>query len=365
MNSFNPVFSKKEEMSMEQLYELIQQIDRAKTVSELSAYHRELAYRLRNFIERDTIYSLSHTLTDVHDALMKKALVFAEEETIHAAVGTPPKKWCWYVMGSMGRGEPTLWTDQDNGILFDCAPEHEASCYEFIRYFATVGTNYLHEIGYPYCSGYVMATNHRWSKSLRDWERQIETYINHHFPDDIRFLFIAMDMRPIYGCNELIVSSKQNLIEWIGNEPLLLKRMGEHVIFPHVPLGWLGNIQIERWGAYSGSIHLKHSGYVQLVNSLKFLSCLGNIPAMTTLERLQDIDARVLLPSPLAKKAEEAFLTSLYFRLKYSMELGNERDYVPLRVLDRKERLQLKRAMKTAKQLQRFVIRRAGELQDE
>jgi CBS domain-containing protein len=350
---------------MIELYDLIQKIDRAETISELNIYHHELAFRLRKLINKDMIITLSHAVSDVHDALMKKALAFAEQATVRANVGTPPEKWCWYVMGSIGRGEPAVWTDQDNGILFDCPPEKETSCYEFIRYLAAVGTSYLHEIGYPYCSGNVMATNHRWSKSLQDWEKQMEAYIDHHFPDDIRFLLIAMDMRPIYGNSELIIKCKRKLIQHICDQSLLLKRMGEHVIFPRVPLGWLGNIQLERWGRYSGHIHLKHSGYVQIVNSLKFLTCLGNISDMTTFDRLNKIQTLSLLTPSLMKKAEDAFLTSVYFRLKYSMEMGNDRDFVPLHVLDKNERLQLKKAMNVAKSLQRFVVRKAGGLRDE
>jgi CBS domain-containing protein len=351
--------------NVNELYELIQKIDTSETLSELSTYHHELAYRLRELMNQDMVFTLSHAVCDVHDALVKKALAFAEEATVRAAVGTPPTKWCWYVMGSIGRGEPTVWTDQDNGILFECPPEKEADCYEFVRYLASVGTSYLHEIGYPYCSGNVMATNHRWSKSLRDWEKQIDMYIHHHLPDDIRFLFIAMDMRPIYGTSDLIIDSKQTLIRHIYDHPLLLKRMGEHVMFPRVPLGWFGNFQIERWGRYSGYIHLKHSGYVQLVNSLKFLSCVGNISAMTTWERLNHICTQLLLPPSLASKVEEALLTCVYFRLKYSMETGSDRDYVPLHVLDKNERFQLKKAMNVAKTLQRFVVRQAGGLRDE
>ncbi|HZG59515.1 MAG TPA: DUF294 nucleotidyltransferase-like domain-containing protein [Anoxybacillus sp.] len=350
---------------MKELYELIQKIDRAETISELNMYHHELDNRLRKLMNKDMIITLSHAVIEVHDALMKKALAFAEQAVVRAAIGTPPEQWCWYVMGSMGRGEPVFWTDQDNGILFECQPEKEPACYEFIRYLAAVGTSYLHEIGYPYCSGNVMATNHRWSKSLRDWEKQIDTYIDHHFPDDIRFLLIAMDMRPIYGNSGLIISSKRKLIQHIYNQPLLLKRMGEHVIFPRIPLGGLGNFQLERWGRYRGHIHLKHSGYVQIVNSLKFLTCLGNISVMTTFERLNHIQVQSLLTPSLMKKAEEALLTCIYFRLKYSQETGNDRDYVSLHILNKNERLQLKKAMKVAKTLQRFVVRQAGGLGNE
>jgi CBS domain-containing protein len=345
---------------MNLLYELIKQIEQAKTIGELRTYHYELANRLRYMLRWEEIESISPVISDAHDALMKRAFLFAEEETLCEAVGVRPRKWCWYVMGSIGRREPTIWTDQDNGIVFECDEHEEKECYEFIRHVAAVGTNYLYEIGYPYCSGYVMATNKRWGQSLRDWEKQIKMYISGCLPNDIRFLFIALDMRPIYGNIELISDCRRALFRWIHSEPKLLQQMGEHVMFPSIPLGWFNNVQIERRGPYSGAIHMKHSGYVQIVNSLKWLSCFGNISEATTLDRWREVTNQALLPLSLAKEASKALWIYYYVRLKYAKEAGNDSDYVLWRTLDANERTWLKKAMGAAKRLQRFVVRQAG-----
>ncbi|SFA49731.1 Putative nucleotidyltransferase substrate binding domain-containing protein [Parageobacillus thermantarcticus] len=345
---------------MESLYELIKQAEQAKTVGELRVCHDELARRLRLALQWERLEPLSHIVSDAHDVLMKRAFQLAEEETLRAAVGIRPRKWCWYVMGSLGRREPTIWTDQDHGILFECGEHAETECYEFVRHVAAIGTNYLYEIGYPYCPGYVMATNKRWGQSLHDWENQSKAYIRDRLPNDIRFLFIAIDMRPIYGDSQLVIDSRKALFDWIHREPQLLRQMGEHVMFPAVPLGWFNNVQTERWGTYSGSIHMKHSGYVQIVNSLKWLSCFANISAATTLERWREITNQALLPFPLAKEAKDALSVYYYVRLKYATEAGADRDYVLWRALEANEQKWLKKAMRTAKRLQQFVARQAG-----
>jgi CBS domain-containing protein len=345
---------------MQSLYEWMKQMEKAETIGELRMYHNELADRLRNILRWEQIESISPIISDAHDALVKRAFLFAEEETLRASVGIRPRKWCWYVMGSMGRREPTIWTDQDHGILFECGEHEEKQCYEFIRHVAAVGTNYLYEIGYPYCSGYVMATNKRWGQSLRDWEKQIKMYISGCLPNDVRFLFIAMDMRPIYGDSELVTDSRRRLFHSMNEKTQLLRRMGEHVIFPAIPLGWLHNVQMERWGPHSGAIHMKHSGYVQIVNALKWLACAANISAATTWERWREITNKKLLSLPLAGETKEALLTYYYIRLKYAKEAGSERDYVLWRMLEANERTWLKKAMRTAKRLRRFVVRRAG-----
>jgi CBS domain-containing protein len=345
---------------MESLYEWVKQLEEVQTIGELRLYHDELARQLRYWLCWEELEVISEIVADAHDAIMRRVFCLAEEETLRAETGIRPPSWCWYAMGSIGRREPTVWTDQDHGILFACAEQEEKQCYEFIRHMAAVGTNYLHEIGYPYCSGYVMATNKRWGQSLRDWEQQIKMYISGCLPNDIRFLFIAMDMRPIYGDSELVAESRQTLFRSMNEKAQLLRRMGEHVMFPSVPLGWFYNVQLERWGPYSGAIHMKHSGYVQIVNALKWLACVADISTATTWERWSEITKQALLPLPLAEEVREALLTYYYIRLKYATEAANERDYVLWRVLEAKERIRLKKAMKTAKKLQRLVARQAG-----
>jgi len=220
----------------------------------------------------------------------------------------------------------------------------------------------LHEAGYPYCSGYVMATNKRWAQSVRGWEQQLSSYLDSGWPNDIRFLLIAMDMRPLYGEAELAEKARKALFAAVAKRPPLLARMGEHVQFPPVPLGWLGNVQTERWGPYSGAVHMKQSGYVQLTNALKWLACFAHVPTAGTAERRRALEANGVLTAPLSDAVCEALSVYYSIRLKYSTEAGDGREYVLWRALERMEQKQLKQAMRTAKRLQRFVARRVARI---
>jgi CBS domain-containing protein len=330
----------------------------AESVTDLRFCHDELVRELRRWLALEHIEQLAEEVVGVHEAVFRRVFFLAEQETVKGAVGIRPSAWCWYVMGSIGRREPTVWTDQDHGILFTCVREEEKGCYEFIRHMAAIGTKMLYEIGYPYCSGYVMATNKRWAQSMSDWERQLSSYLDGGWPNDLRFLYIAMDMRPLYGDVELADAGRRALFAEVADRPLLLARMGEHVQFPRVPLGWFGNVQTERWGPHSGAIHMKQSGYVQIANALKWLACLTRVPAVTTLERQRMLAESGALPSALSIDVQEALTVYYYIRLKYSTEVEDGREYVLWQTLNRAEQKQLKQAMRTAKRLQRFVARR-------
>ncbi|WP_031410036.1 DUF294 nucleotidyltransferase-like domain-containing protein [Geobacillus vulcani] len=341
---------------------VVERLNRAESAAELRFCHDELARELRRCAVREQMSQLANDIVSVHEAILRRAFFLAERETMKRSVGIRPSAWCWYVMGSIGRCEPTIWTDQDHGILFNCPENEEAACYEFIRHMATIGVDMLHEAGYPYCSGYVMATNKRWAQSVRGWEQQLFSYLDSGWPNDIRFLLIAMDMRPLYGEAELAETARKALFAAVAERPLLLARMGEHVQFPPVPLGWLGNVQTERWGPYSGAVHMKQSGYVQLTNALKWLACFAHVPAAGTAERRRALEANGVLTAPLSDAVCEALSVYYSIRLKYSTEAGDGREYVLWRALERTEQKQLKQAMRTAKRLQRFVARRVANI---
>ncbi|MGZ0085477.1 DUF294 nucleotidyltransferase-like domain-containing protein [Caldibacillus thermoamylovorans] len=341
---------------------VVERLNRAESAAELRFCHDELARELRRYAAREQMSQLANDIVSVHEAILRRAFFLAEQETMKRSVGVRPSAWCWYVMGSIGRCEPTIWTDQDHGILFNCPENEEAACYEFIRHMATIGVDMLHEAGYPYCSGYVMATNKRWAQSVRGWEQQLFSYLDSGWPNDIRFLLIAMDMRPLYGEAELAETARKALFAAVAERPLLLARMGEHVQFPPVPLGWLGNVQTERWGPYSGAVHMKQSGYVQLTNALKWLACLAHVPAAGTAERRRVLEANGVLTTPLSDAVCEALSVYYSIRLKYSTEAGDGREYVLWRALERPEQKRLKQAMRTAKRLQRFVARRVANI---
>lgn len=341
---------------------VVERLNRAESAAELRFCHDELARELRRCLAPEQMKQLAGDVVCVHEAILRRAFFLAERETMKRSVGIRPPAWCWYVMGSIGRCEPTIWTDQDHGILFNCPEEEEAACYEFIRHMAAVGVDMLHEAGYPYCSGYVMATNKRWAQSVRGWEQQLSSYLDSGWPNDIRFLLIAMDMRPLYGEAELAEKARKALFAAVAKRPPLLARMGEHVQFPPVPLGWLGNVQTERWGPYSGAVHMKQSGYVQLTNALKWLACFAHVPTAGTAERRRALEANGVLTAPLSDAVCEALSVYYSIRLKYSTEARDGREYVLWRTLERTEQKQLKQAMRTAKRLQRFVARQVARI---
>jgi len=88
-----------------------QPVSPAPSDQELRAYRDGVTASVGAMIDRGVQASEIGRLTaSAHDALVARLLIDAQAE-----LGPPPCPFAWLVLGSAGRREQTLLTDQDNG----------------------------------------------------------------------------------------------------------------------------------------------------------------------------------------------------------------------------------------------------------
>ncbi|WP_461200348.1 DUF294 nucleotidyltransferase-like domain-containing protein [Anoxybacillus sp. TBDG-1] len=338
---------------MNALDSIVARAEQCIDTAQLKQLHDEVAFLLSSFsFSFYDIFDVYDALCMCHDTLMKQALLLAEREVDRRGMGKKPSSFCWFVMGSSGRKEPTVWTDQDNGVIFSCLHSEKDDCYAYMREYARMGVLFLNEIGYPYCTGHVMATNKRWLKEADDWEEQIDKYVQNEHIDDIRYLSMLVDMRPIYGEYSLVTQLKETLYKKIATTFSLRNRMIDSIRIPFVPIGPFGRVYVERWGEKSGMIDIKQGGYVQLNHMFKWVAVQKQfIDAHSTFERLTRWYNENGCSQRLFERIEEAFETFLYFRLRCSLEGNN----LIICHLSKEEKQRLKRALTVAKKVQRYA----------
>lgn len=90
----------------------------------------------------------------------------------------PPAKFVFIALGSEGRKEQTLKTDQDSAIIYeDKANEQRELVRAYFLDFATKVSDRLNDIGFVYCDGGYMASNPQWTHSLSHWKRNYKSWI--------------------------------------------------------------------------------------------------------------------------------------------------------------------------------------------
>src|SRR5690606_9197165 len=109
---------------------------------------------------------VNQLVTTVADTITQRVI-----ERVIKEIGPAPAKFVFFVLGSEGRGELTLKTDQDNAIIYeDKANEQREEVRAYFLDFATRVSTALNKIGIVFCEGGLMAMNPKWTHSLSHWK---------------------------------------------------------------------------------------------------------------------------------------------------------------------------------------------------
>ena len=138
---------------------------------------------------------VNQVITTVADTIALKVI-----EDVIREMGPPPAKFVFIVLGSEGRQEQTLLTDQDNAIIYeDKANEHREEVREYFLRFAEQVSDRLNEIGFSFCDGGFMAKNPKWTHSLSHWKRNYQEWLHESNPENVMRFAAFFDIRFLYG----------------------------------------------------------------------------------------------------------------------------------------------------------------------
>jgi PAS domain S-box-containing protein len=175
---------------------IINSIQEADSIYEVSQIITHFPRLVGNLVETGTgVITTSKLVSRISDSITEKYI----NEAI-AVLGTPPAPFVFLALGSEGRREQTLATDQDNAIVFNPINVLDEELCQ--RYFLKLGEAVcasLNQVGYPLCKGGVMAMNREWCKSLSEWQKTISGWVAVPNPQEILNISIFFDFRPVYG----------------------------------------------------------------------------------------------------------------------------------------------------------------------
>ncbi len=205
---------------------------------------------------------------------------------------------CWLGMGSEGRGEQTIATDQDNGLIFVANDEGIAAgvVRERMLPFARAVNEALDRCGYPLCKGGVMAMNPRWCASLDEWEAAFAGWIDRGDPSSLLTSGIFFDFRALWGEARLAEALRAGIVARARGNSRFLKQMSDNALRNRPPLNWRGELAADGDSGAEG-IDLKMSGSVPFVDAARILALAAGVTATNTVERFRGAGAVSGIPS--------------------------------------------------------------------
>jgi CBS domain-containing protein len=307
----------------------------------------EIYVRIGRFRETQ-IKQVSHDhtkLNELHDEIMNQVLETSLKQTF-PRIGPPPSPFSFFVMGSAGRLEQSLWSDQDHGIIY-CDQSDEVKAY-FLALGKEISKG-LYLAGYPYCDGGVMCSNPFWCKSQSEWEGQIKTWALAASWESIRYLLIFIDGRSLYGRHKLLEGLKNIVFQTVQTEQLLA-RISNNTLNLKKGIGVLGQLLVETHGKHTGSLNIKETALFPYVNTVRLLAIKNNLLETSTLSRLEKLQV------PDKELYKELFLKLLNYRLLFSSQKDYESGhYLLIDTLTKKQKNELKDIIKHGAQLHQTV----------
>ncbi len=195
-------------------------------------------------------------------------------------------RWCWIALGSEGRQEQTLSSDQDNGMILAGSGGAEAMRDRMLPLALRINET-LDACGFPLCTGQIMASNPQWCLDLHEWRERFASWIIEGDPPGLLNATIFFDLRPLYGAGELA----QALMGWLGkmapDNPRFLFQMTANALRRKAPLGLLRDFVVAKRGEFAGTIDLKLDAATLFVDAARIYGLACGARASNTAHRLR------------------------------------------------------------------------------
>jgi CBS domain-containing protein len=301
-------------------------------------------------------YSTGHIVTAITDALTVRLLELGEQR-----FGPPPVPYAWVAAGSQARNEQTAKSDQDNCMILDDAyqaPVHGA----YFKDLSTFVCDGLHACGYVHCPGEMMAMTDQWRQPRSAWAGYFHKWIDTPEPMALMLTCVFFDVRTVAGTPALLEGLRAEVLRETRQARLFLALMVGNALTHQPPLGLFGGISTVRTGPNKGTIDLKHSAIVPIIDLARIYALAAGHPAVNTYDRLEHAaeSGEISAQSVRDLRGALAFLGGLRIRHQARlMAAGHDADnHLRPDALSNFEREQLKEAFGVVKSLQDVLAQR-------
>jgi len=339
---------------------VIKGIQQATTIEQVVLIRKNIDLAMNVILEHGGMAKdICELITTLNDHLTRKIIALAEEAMVREGYGLPSVPYAWLALGSEGRREQTLRTDQDNALLFvDDSPEREEAARSFFLNLAEKVVSGLEQCGFPRCKGGVMAINPKWCQPLHVWKEYFRHWILDvdYPPEEVLATFVFFDCRAIYGQYELVTRIAGHILEFLDEGNSFTRELAKTAILHKTPLGFFKRLVVEKSGEHKNKLNLKLNGLTPLVDAIRTLALGQKVFDTNTLDRISSLVEKEILTPDEADDLRDAFNVIMLVRVRHHVHVlrqgGIPDNYVNPDELSIIQRTMLKEAFKTIDRLQ-------------
>lgn len=280
---------------------LVSSIFQQQSIEDLKVLSEQVKDSFVRLVNEDANAHMVGTAMSVIGRSFKQRIIELAEEQL----GKSPIPYCFLALGSMGRDEQLLVTDQDNAIILDDTYDKakHGKYFEALSKFICDG---LDKCGYVYCTGDIMATNPTWRMTRREWEECFADWIDDPNPKALLNASIFFDLDGVYGRLKWAEQLNSFIVRRARKNNRFLACLARNALNRTPPLGFFKDFVMEKDGRHNNSINLKRRGTAPLADLIRVHSLAVGSRSKNSFERLDDIIDAGILPKGRAQDLKDA-----------------------------------------------------------
>jgi CBS domain-containing protein len=336
---------------------LLKQTRRATNAKELKYVREKLTDLIQNSLDTNIpISHISNIVAEINIAITKRAIELAVEK-----IGTlPPVRFVWMNIGSQGRKEQLLLTGQDNALVFE---DVEAEQYNNVkRYFVELSEiviDYLGKVGYEPSPNKLTAGNPQWCKSLTDWMKQYDAWINTPAEKNVEISTIFFDFDFIYGAPAIEDALTSHIEQNITRNRKFFAYLAADTLKNPPPLGFFRQFLVESDGEHKDFFDIKSRALEPLTDAARVLALSQNLVEVTnTYHRFKKLAELEPKNADLYEECAEAYNTLMKFRTEEGLKDNSDGRYLNLNELSKSDKVKLKNCFQPISDIQDLIKNR-------
>lgn len=336
---------------------LLKQTRRATNAKELRYVREKLTDLIQSSIDNlIPVSHISNIVAEINIAITKRAIELAVEK-----IGSPPPvRFVWMNIGSQGRKEQLLLTDQDNALIFeDVEPEQYNNVKRYFIELAEIVIEYLGKVGYEPSPSKLLASNSQWCKSLTDWMKQYDAWINTPAEKNVELSAIFFDFDFIYGAPVIEDALSSHIEMNIARNKKFFAYLAADVLKNPPPLGFFRQFLVESDGEHKDFFDIKSRAIEPLVDAARLLTLSHNLIEITnTYHRYKKLAELEPKSADLYEECAEAYNTLMKFRTEEGLKDNSDGKYLNLNELSKSDKVKLKNTFQPISDIQDMIKNR-------
>jgi CBS domain-containing protein len=306
----------------------------------------------------DPLPDIGASVALVTDALVRRHIADGRAELASAGLQSPNGSFCWLALGSDGRKEQLLRTDQDTALVYaDPEPGREEEERDFYRKLGDYVTRGLEADGYSLCPGDVMARNPKWCQPMTMWMGYFHEWIHNPVREALMNEGIVFDFRPVAGDVSLARQLRERISSGIADDKTSIVLQAQQVVQTPPARGWFRRLTVESHGPNKSLFDIKRRAMKPLTDGIRVLALDAGVHAFTSTEErihaLAEKDATIRQMKASLLNAHQSLMRC---RLTFGAREHDGGRYIRVRDMGATELHQLHSALDAIKELQ-LVIR--------